>query len=219
MRVLIADDDALIIESMRRIFGVYFDEVLVARTGNDAWCRFERDCPDVVLLDISMPGESGLATARRIRKTDPDVPIAIITSHDGRDELMEAIPLGLVMFLVKPITMASLHILLHGYLAQLEQRGRLRFTLPDDVVYLPAEARVVNQGESWSLTRNEQRFIKLMLANRGKIVETAQICQNLTDYSGEEMSSQGLRNLVHRLRKKLGRDAFLTQKDIGYQLP
>jgi DNA-binding response OmpR family regulator len=174
----------------------------------------------VVLLDINMPGPDGLEVARRLRRADPDLPLGILTCLDGRDELLQAIPLGLADFLIKPITTPALRGFLGRCVEQLEQRGRIRHTFAGGAVYHPATGRVIDpDGNEHTLTRNEQRLLQLLLQRRDQLVETAAICRHLVDEDNEEPSLQGLRNLVHRLRGKIGREAITSRKDVGYRLP
>ena len=219
LTVLFADDDPETADSMRAVLGAYFGNVLVAATGAEALYLHAEHAPDVMLLDIGMPAVDGLEVARRVRASDADIPLAILSGQDGRDTLLAAMPLGLVDFLVKPITPSRLRDFLQGSLSQLELRGRLRHQLAGGAIYYPATERVDGPlGES-VLSRNEQRFLRYLLARRGHVVPTERICAHLTDHDFQEMSPQGLRNLVHRLRSKLGRDAVRSQKDVGYWLP
>ncbi len=219
MRILFADDDDDTADSMAAILGTYFQAVLVAADGEQALSFYQRAAPDVVLLDIDMPSPNGLEVARRIREADRDIPIGILTCHDGRDTLMSVIPLGLADYLMKPVSTATLQGFLERSVAQLEQRGRLRLRLASGVDYHPQEEKIVGPEGEISLTANERNFLRYMLARRGKVVECERLCRQLAGPTGDELSIQALRNLVHRLRGKIGRDAILSHKDLGYRLP
>lgn len=220
LHILFADDDAETADSMARVLEAHFGRVTVAGDGEEVLARHARDPADVVLLDINMPGPDGLETARRLRRADPDLPLGVLSCLDGRDELLQAVPLGLADYLIKPITTPALRGFLGRCVEQLEQRGRLRHTFAGGAVYHPATGRVVGpDGDEHTLTRNEQRLLHLLLQRRGQLVETATICRHLVDEDGEEPSLQGLRNLVHRLRGKIGREAITSRKDVGYRLP
>lgn len=219
MKILFADDDADTADSMASILGAYFGEVVLACDGEQALRLFAEARPDVVLLDIDMPRINGLEAARRIRARDADIPLAILTCHDGREQLLRAVPLGLADYLLKPVTTAGLRDLLLRCVAQLELRGRLRYVFCGGAVYYPAAERVLVAEGELALSRNEKRFLNYMLARRGRLIEAQQICRHLADEHCEELSIQGLRNLVHRLRGKIGREAILSERDLGYRLP
>ena len=218
MRLLFADDDRETADSMRAILGHFFAEVMVVHDGRAAQDGYQSSRPDVVLLDVAMPQRNGLEVAQWIRSSDTQTPIGILTSLDGKPELLQAIPLGLVDYLLKPVNAAKLRGFLGRCVQQLEQQGRLRHEFPNGTVFYPTQAMVEGALGTHSLSRNEQRFLQLMLRRRGQVVENAVICDALCD-DVDELSLQGLRNLVHRLRQKIGHDTIDSQKGLGYRLP
>ncbi len=219
MKVLFADDDIYTTESMCQILGLYFGEVLAAADGVQAWRLFQETAPDVVLLDIDMPGIDGLSLARQIRDQDADLPMAILTCHDDRELLLQAISLGLTDYLLKPIDPNALRQLLLRCFQQLELRGRVRYVFPEGASYYPTTEKAFNAEGEITLSKNERRFLQYLLARRGRLVQVEHICRHLADEAREELTIQGLRNLVHRLRRKLGKRAILSERDLGYQLP
>lgn len=219
LTVLFADDDGETADSMAAILGHHFSEVVVARDGSQALQLFTEASPDIVLLDITMPGINGLEVARQLRAHNADIPIAILTCHDDREKLLRAVPLGLVDYLLKPITTAALRELLQRCLVQLELRGRLRYAFSGGAVYFPATQKLCRAQCELPLSRNEKRFLDYMLAHRGRLVATERICARLADDRHQPLTVQGLRNLVHRLRAKLGRNAIVCERDLGYRLP
>ncbi len=218
MRVMFADDDEQTADSMASILRMFFAEVMLARDGEQAWRSFKCKAPHVVLLDIDMPQMSGLQVAGKIRERDADIPIGILTGFDGKKELMAAVSLGLVDYLVKPVSTASLTTLLIRCTAQLNRRGRLHHVFQSGVVYYPATETVQGPDGEIVLSKNEKKFLRYMLARRGRIVELNDICRHLSNEDFEPLSIQGVRNLVHRLRGKIGKEAILSQKELGYQL-
>lgn len=219
LTVLFADDDGETADSMAAILGRYFAKVVIACDGVQALQRFDLAEPDVVLLDIGMPEVNGLDVAKQLRARDADIPIAILTCHDDREHLLGAVPLGLTDYLLKPVTTTGLRKLLKRCLVQLELRGRLRHAFPGGVIYYPATRTLRVADGELPLSRNEQRFLDYMLAHRGRLMPTDRICCSLSDDYHEPLSVQGLRNLVHRLRGKIGHDAVLSERDMGYRVP
>lgn len=219
MKVLFADDDAETADSMQSILKAYFAEVVLAQDGEEALQLYGDTRPDVVLLDIGMPRVNGLDVARRIRALDEDIPLAILSCLDGRDQLLPAISLGLVDYLLKPIHSSGLRALLQRCVDQLERRGRLRYVFDGGTIYYPAVERLQGPRGELTLSKNEKRFLNYMLARRGRLIESEQICRHLGENDCEELSIQGLRNLVHRLRLKVGREAIRSERDLGYRLP
>lgn len=103
IRVLIADDHALFREGIRRLLGTAGDIEVVgeAKSGEDAVRLVEDLTPDVVLLDVMMPGMSGIDVARVIRTTSPRTRVIILTIHTNEEFLFDAIKAGAMGYLLK----------------------------------------------------------------------------------------------------------------------
>jgi DNA-binding NarL/FixJ family response regulator len=109
-RLLLVDDHALFREGLAGLFA-YQDDFLIVGEASDAdsaMRKVHEVHPDLVLMDIDMPGEDGIATTRRIKSEFPDVTVVMLTVHDATDKLLEAIKAGAQGYLVKNIRSAEL---------------------------------------------------------------------------------------------------------------
>ena len=100
-KVLVVDDEPQIRRVMRVILSGENYEVVEARSGESALLRFREFLPDLVLLDLNMPGMSGLATCRAIRETS-EVPIIVLTVRQEEEEKVEALDAGADDYVTKP---------------------------------------------------------------------------------------------------------------------
>jgi DNA-binding NarL/FixJ family response regulator len=93
VRVLVADDHAVVREGIRHVLEREpgFAVVAEARDGAEALAQAEAVRPDVVLLDISMPGESGLVVVGRLRRAVPEARVLILSMHDNTEYVLEAV--------------------------------------------------------------------------------------------------------------------------------
>ncbi|MEO0529498.1 MAG: response regulator [Planctomycetota bacterium] len=108
-RVLLVDDDAEIIESLRLALEANGYEVLVARDGNQGLALTEREDPDLVILDMMMPKRSGFLVLERLRRTREDSPpVIMITANEGNRHKAYAEMLGVDDYLRKPFPMDKL---------------------------------------------------------------------------------------------------------------
>ncbi|TWT95815.1 Transcriptional regulatory protein YycF [Botrimarina colliarenosi] len=108
-RVLLVDDDAEIIESLRLALEANGYEVLVARDGNQGLALTERENPDLVILDMMMPKRSGFLVLERLRRTrDDSPPVIMITANEGNRHKAYAEMLGVDEYLRKPFPMDKL---------------------------------------------------------------------------------------------------------------
>lgn len=108
-RVLLVDDDAEIIESLRLALEANGYEVLVARDGNQGLALTERENPDLVILDMMMPKRSGFLVLERLRRTQEESPpVIMITANEGNRHKAYAEMLGVDEYLRKPFPMDKL---------------------------------------------------------------------------------------------------------------
>lgn len=108
-RVLLVDDDADIIESLRLALEANGFEVLIARDGNQGLALTEREAPDLVILDMMMPKRSGFLVLERLRRTqDTSPPVIMITANEGSRHKAYAEMLGVDDYLRKPFPMDRL---------------------------------------------------------------------------------------------------------------
>jgi len=103
-RILVIDDESAIRDSLRMILEYENYEFSGAASGADGLAQIKRDPPDMVVLDIKMPGTNGLETLAEIRRMDESVPVAMISGHGTITDAMQATRLGAFDFIEKPFT-------------------------------------------------------------------------------------------------------------------
>ena len=109
-RLLLVDDHALFREGLAGLF-VYQDDFLVvgeAEDGDGALEQMSKLRPDMVLMDIDLPGADGIAVTRQLKTDFPDVIVVMLTVHDATDKLIDAIKAGAQGYVVKSIRSAEL---------------------------------------------------------------------------------------------------------------
>jgi DNA-binding NarL/FixJ family response regulator len=109
-RLLLVDDHALFREGLAGLFA-YQDDFLLVGEASDAETALSQTAalrPDLVLMDIDLPGEDGIATTRRLKSAFPDVTVVMLTVHDATEKLVEAVKAGAQGYLVKNIRSAEL---------------------------------------------------------------------------------------------------------------
>jgi len=105
--VLVIDDEPVIRELLRRHLTKLGYEVAVAESGEQALTRLSQVHPDLVLLDMRMPGMGGMECLNRLRQLYPRVPVVILTAVVEREAVLEAINLGAQEYLFKPIDLET----------------------------------------------------------------------------------------------------------------
>jgi len=125
-RVLIADDEKPVAAGLQaQLEALGYDVISVVHDGHHAVEVCRRALPDVVLMDIEMPGLDGLSAARQI-VSDPGTPVIILTAHGHPNLIDQAVEDGVLYYLLKPVTSPSLHAALQVAVARAREMKALR---------------------------------------------------------------------------------------------
>jgi two-component system KDP operon response regulator KdpE len=221
-KVLIVDDEPQIRRVMRVILSGENYEVLEARSGDAALLRFREFLPDLVLLDLNMPGLSGLETCRSIRESS-DVPIIVLTVRHEEDEKVEALDAGADDYVTKPF---GKHELLARIRAALRRSPNSAAAGPKTFVAgdleIDFEARKIRSGKkNVRLTPKEFDLLRYLVSHAGKPVPHRELLQAVwgPDYGDQ---TDYLRVFITHLRKKIEPNPakpqyILTDPWLGYR--
>ena len=127
-RILIADDEGIVLESLRSIITKNFDdcEVETAKSGRAAIELSEVFHPDIVLMDIQMPGINGIEAMKEIRKFNSIAKFYILSAYDKFDYAQDAISLGVERYVMKPVTKGAVIELVEEGRAKVDEMRRVR---------------------------------------------------------------------------------------------
>ena len=122
--IYLVDDEQPVLDGLSVTLGKVFPNLRIcgkARSGMDALQGIAREKPDIVIMDVRMPGMSGIDTLREVNKILPDTVSILLTAYERFDIAQDAYSLGVYKYLVKPVTQEALTVTLNGALAKLEQ--------------------------------------------------------------------------------------------------
>jgi DNA-binding response OmpR family regulator len=221
MKILVVDDDPDLLALVAFALTNAGYAVVKATDAAPAIAAFDRELPNLVLLDINLPGGSGFDVCRNIRDRSP-VPVMMLTARGEEEDLVRALELGADDYLTKPFSPRTL---LARVKALLRRAGiESADTLTAGAVSLDLEAQtlVFADGASLRLTRLETRLLQILVAQAGHVVTTERLLAHVWGHRGSG-DRQLLKQLVHRLRQKLeraspGNDPLQTESGIGYRL-
>jgi DNA-binding response OmpR family regulator len=212
-RVLYAEDEVGVRKNVCELLSLLFKEVYLANDGEEAYALFEEHKPDLVITDIKMPRLSGIDLVKKIRQSDEEAHIIIITAYTEVDFMLEAIELSLLRYIVKPITEAKLFDALEKFL-QAREKEHVKELAPH-WSYDFLQKSVTNGTDVYELTKKEAKLIELLL-QKDSIITYAEIEEKL--WEGEYMSLNALRLMIKNLRKKLPEGVLKNIQGIGYKL-
>ncbi len=218
--ILVVDDEPQIRRVLRTTLTSRGYVIVDAKTGEEGIELVHKEKPDLVLLDVNMPGMGGLETCREIRRGS-NAPIIMLTVRDAERDKVAALDAGADDYVVKPF---SIEELLARVRAALRRQGAGEALAPFETkdLRIDFESRSVSaRGEEVHLTPKEYEVLKLLIANQGKPLTHRRLLQTVwgPDY-GEE--TENLRVVINQLRKKIESDPahpkyILTEPWVGYR--
>jgi two-component system, OmpR family, response regulator MprA len=214
-RVLVVDDDPPLRRMLARTLAAEGYEVTVAGDGGAALVSVERAAPDVIVLDVAMPGVDGLTVARRLRGKGLPTPILMLTARDAVPDRVAGLEAGADDYLVKPFAVQELIARLRALTRRGgEGLGELRSY--GDLSFDSATRRAVRGGRAIELTGREAALLELLLREPGRVLTRERAIEEIWDDAAERGVVDAY---VTRLRRKLGSPPLIqTVRGSGFTL-
>lgn len=225
--ILVVDDDELVSRTLQRALKLYDYQVMVANSGTEGLQLARRHRPDLIVLDVVMPGTDGYQVCRQVRG-DPllkDTPILFLTAKSKDEDKIEGFRAGGDDYLAKPFNMQELQlriraILRRSTLEQLEQTEFNKVSVGD--VLLDTRTFKVTTPAGTSLLTNVQfDLLYHLMSNAGQVFTSQQLLQDVWDYPRDSGSPELVRAHIKNLRDKIepqpGRPVYIrTIQGHGY---
>jgi DNA-binding response OmpR family regulator len=216
MRLLIVEDDRQLAERLQQQLardGLVAD---LAHDGVDGQHLGETEDYDLVVLDLGLPGRSGLSVLQAWRKAGRKMPVLILTARDGWRERVEGLRAGADDYLGKPFHAEELLARIHALLRRAAPQQALHLQI--GVWQLDESRQCLVEGERMlALTATEFRLLRYMLRHPDEVLSKIQLAEHLYEYASERESNV-LEVYVRRLREKLGPGYIETRRGQGYVL-
>jgi two-component system response regulator MprA len=213
-RVLVVDDDPPLRRMLARTLAAEGFDVTVAPDGGAALVATERSAPDVIVLDVAMPGLDGLAVCRRLRSKGLPTPILMLTARDAVSDRVAGLEAGADDYLVKPFAVQELIARIRALIRRHSESQSL-LSYADLVLDIPARS-VTRAGRAVELTGREAALLELLLRQPGRTVTREQALEQIWSGAAE---ANVVDRYVTRLRRKLGSPALIrTVRGAGFAL-
>ncbi|MEU5907967.1 response regulator transcription factor [Micromonospora sp. NPDC047527] len=217
-RVLVVEDERTIAESVAARLRAEGFLVEIATDGPSAVERFRAGQPDLVVLDVMLPGFDGLEVCRRIQADRP-VPVLMLTARDDETDLLVGLAVGADDYLTKPFSMRELAARVHVLLRRVE---RAAVPAPPairlgDIEINEAERRVRRSGADVHLTPTEFDLLVHLAGRPRTVLPRERLLADVWGW-GDGSGTRTVDSHVKALRRKLGADLIRTVHGVGYAL-
>ncbi len=220
-RILVVDDEVYIrdlVSSALRIAGL---EPLTAADGHEAVRIADRERPDLVVLDVGLPGLDGFEVCRTLRDGGNQIPVVFLTARDGRDDMLQGFTKGGDDYITKPFSIDELIARVRAVLRRTQDDSATSSTLTyDDLSLDEATMRVSRGGDLVGLSPTEFKLLRFLLQHAEQVVSKSQILDHVWEYDFDGNASV-VENYISYLRKKVDdHDPKLihTVRGFGYVL-
>lgn len=220
-RLLLADDHTLVLEGIRRLLEPYFELVAIARDGRAVVKAVEEKRPDIVLLDITMPGLNGIDAARQIKRICPAAKLIFLTMHADREYVSEAFRAGASGYLLKWSAEEELTTAIQTVL---EGRTYVTPMLPQGILDILPKRAGGKAGKPTTLTARQQEVLQLVAEGRAakEIAGILHLSVKTVEFHKYQMMKKlGLHTAVelakYAVQKQLLGTAAAPQPETRYQ--
>jgi len=218
--LLVVDDDSRV----RIVVGWQLESegfrVHEAADGHAAWQAIVDHRPDLVVLDLSLPGLTGLDLLRRLREGGDRTPVVVLSGRDGEGDRILGLDLGADDYLVKPFSPGELAARVRSVLRRTTGAGHDRpVTTRSDRLRVDLSAREVElDGVPVPLTAREFDLLAFLTARPRQVFTRAQLLEQVWSSSSSWQSEATVTEHIHRLRHKLGHGFLVTVRGVGYRM-
>jgi two-component system copper resistance phosphate regulon response regulator CusR len=201
MRILVVEDDPSLAALLRKWLTEHAYAVDVVADGEQALYQAFVATYDVVVLDVGLPGRSGLDVCRELRRRDHRVPVLMLTARDAVADRVAGLDSGADDYLTKPFALAELLARLRALLRRGPALAPGTLTVGDLVVDTHAQ-RATRAGRDLGLTTKEYAMLEYLARHAGRVVGRAELSEHVWDDNHDPLSNV-LEVYVARLRKKV----------------
>ena len=220
-KILLVDDDRDLLEMLLSVFRrAGYTKLLTASSGPEALRAWKENQPDLVVLDVMMPGMDGFSVLKEIRRTSR-VPVLMLTARGEAEDRIEGLEIGADDYLPKPFLPRELLLRAGAILSRAYPEKNELVELAGATVDM-ANAEVFKNGEKQTLTAKELQLFEKLYQNAGRIVTTGILCETICGefWQGYESTlSTHIRHLREKIEENPSKPvSLITIKGLGYRL-
>jgi len=216
MRILIAEDEIVLCEQIKRVLTSEGHAVDVVHDGEEAAFLGSTEPYDMIVLDIGLPKKDGISVLKEWRSQANDTHVLILTARDGWSDRVDGLDAGADDYMTKPFHMPELSARVRAIL-----RRKSGVTNPvfakGSIEFDTRTGRVLDGGFLVDLTSQEVAVLSYLVHNLGRLVSRTELSEHIYEYD-RDRDSNTIAVFVTRLRKKLGSNFIKTVRGRGYMI-
>ena len=216
MRVLLIEDDHMIGAAVMQALKDAAYAVDWARDGDTATAAAQAEVYDLVVLDLGLPGVDGLEVLRRLRTTQRQLPVIIVTARDRVDDRVTGLDLGADDYLVKPFEVRELLARMRA-ISRRPGSGVSPILSNGTITLDPSTYEASRDGQTSRLTAREFALLQALLSRPGTILSRADLERQIYGWN-EEVESNAVEFLIHAIRRKIGTTAIRNVRGVGWMV-
>jgi DNA-binding response OmpR family regulator len=217
MTLLYIEDDSEIQNYLAKFLERYTPNLHLAQSAEEGKKLYEKFNPDIILLDINLPGKSGIDFARELREDDKNTRIVISTAYTDKDFLLTAIELELTRYLIKPVTSIDLMEALSKAADEyLPTKLSVHIDLGEGFTYHRIRKVLIKEDKVVTLRRKEMQLLDFFIAHLDRTLSYEELQYKV--WTDSPMTKDAIRAQIRNLRKKSHPLLIKNITAIGYKL-
>lgn len=223
--IMAVDDDLEVLETLGRVLERELYDVSLASSAHEALELLENRTPDILILDIMMPGMDGIAMCRKLRNDSRfmALPILFLTAKGSTDDIVDGLDAGADDYVIKPFELAELRARIHALLRRStrDSEGGAVIQLQD--LKLDSDTYQVDiKGSRIQLTATEHRLLRYLMENPNRALSPGHLLQVVWEYPPDtgdpDLVRAHVRNLRAKIEKAADRKYIRTIHGVGYMI-
>ena len=224
-KILVVDDEEALVRLISYNLSKEGFTTLTALDGNEAWRLIQAEKPDLIVLDLMLPGKDGMEICRDLRKNNIDIPIIMLTARDEEIDKVLGLELGADDYMTKPFSVRELSARVKAILRR--KSNNISSAMNDKelsigVFTIKAEKYEIYQnGNLLDLTLKEYELLEILLRNHDRVLKRDYLLELLWDYA-DGVNTRVLDVHISKLRDKIEVDSknpiyIKTVRGVGYK--
>jgi two-component system OmpR family response regulator len=220
IKVLVVDDEPNIRDLLTTSLRFNGYSVYAVGNGNDAVVAAEKGKPDIILLDVMLPDQSGFAVTKKLRSMGIDVPVLFLTARDETEDKVTGLTVGGDDYMTKPFSLDEIMARISAILRRTQKIETSDSVIEVGEISMNEDAHdVFVNGQLVEFSPTEYKLLRFLMSNANRVLTKSQILDHVWEYDfGGEMGI--VESYVSYLRKKLdpltSEPVIVTKRGVGY---